>query len=274
MILTGEPTELHHQDGVLDQQLFSITVRAKPSEIPQHFEVDISEIVVGSAVRVSDLDDARRCRDRARSRDGHRRRPAAAGRPRRRRGRGCPRARKQKALPPRPARDLRRNPAPASPKRLARLLRKDRKQKDAELQTAVRFGSVIDTLVVGLGNPGAEFEHTRHNVGADTVLLLAARGGERFRTVRGANARAAELRIEGHKVVAAFPLTYMNDSGLAVGALVRRYGIDDLENLVVVHDELDLPVGRIKVKQGGGTAGHNGLKSIHAHLHDHRLHAG
>jgi len=122
--------------------------------------------------------------------------------------------------------------------------------------------------VVGLGNPGAEFEHTRHNVGADTVMLLAARRGERFRTVRGANARAAELRIEGHKVVVAFPLTYMNDSGLAVGALVRRYGIEDLENLVVVHDELDLPVGRVKVKQGGGTAGHNGLKSIHAHLHD------
>jgi peptidyl-tRNA hydrolase, PTH1 family len=132
----------------------------------------------------------------------------------------------------------------------------------------VRSGSQTDVLVVGLGNPGAEFEHTRHNVGADTVMLLAARRGERFRTVRGANARAADLRIEGHKVVVAFPLTYMNDSGLAVGALVRRYGIDDLENLVVVHDELDLPVGRIKVKLGGGTAGHNGLKSIHSHLHD------
>ena len=123
-------------------------------------------------------------------------------------------------------------------------------------------------LVVGLGNPGAEFEHTRHNVGADTVMLLAARRGERFRTVRGAHPRTADLRIDGRRVAAAFPLTYMNDSGLAVGALVRRYGIDDLAGLVVVHDELDLPVGRVKVKEGGGTAGHNGLKSIHAHLHD------
>ena len=60
----------------------------------------------------------------------------------------------------------------------------------------------------------------------------------------------------------------MNDSGLAVSALVRRYGIEDLSGLVVVHDELDLPTGRVKVKEGGGTAGHNGLKSIHAHLHD------
>lgn len=123
-------------------------------------------------------------------------------------------------------------------------------------------------LVVGLGNPGAEFEHTRHNVGADTVMLLAARRGERFRTVRGAHARTADLRIEGRRVAVCFPLTYMNDSGLAVSALVRRYGIDDLTALVVVHDELDLPVGRVKVKVGGGTAGHNGLKSIHSHLHD------
>ena len=125
-----------------------------------------------------------------------------------------------------------------------------------------------DLLVVGLGNPGAEFEHTRHNVGADTVMLIASRCGERFRTVRGANARAAEVRIEGHRVVVAFPLTYMNDSGLAVRALTDRYGIDDLNRLVVVHDELDLPVGRVKVKAGGGTAGHNGLKSVHQHLHD------
>jgi peptidyl-tRNA hydrolase, PTH1 family len=99
-------------------------------------------------------------------------------------------------------------------------------------------------------------------------MLLASRRGERFRTVRGANARAAELRIDGHRVVVAFPLTYMNDSGLAARALIRRYGIEDLENLIVVHDELDLPVGRIKLKVGGGTAGHNGLKSIQSHLHD------
>ena len=122
--------------------------------------------------------------------------------------------------------------------------------------------------MLGLGNPGAEFEHTRHNVGADTVMLLASRSGERFRVIRGAHARAAEVRMDGHRVVLAFPQTYMNDSGLAARALVRRYGIEDLCDLVVVHDELDLPAGRVKVKLGGGTAGHNGLKSIHAHLHE------
>ena len=105
-------------------------------------------------------------------------------------------------------------------------------------------------------------------MGADTVMLLAARRGERFRIVRGAHARAAEIRIAGRRVVVAFPQTFMNDSGRAAQALVRRYGIEDLTDLVVVHDELDLPVGRVKIKVGGGTAGHNGLKSLHAHLHD------
>ncbi len=121
--------------------------------------------------------------------------------------------------------------------------------------------------MVGLGNPGAEFEHTRHNVGADTVVLLAERHGERLRADKGTRAHAASTHIGGKLVVLAVPQTYMNDSGLSVGALVRRYGIADLTRLVVVHDELDLPNGKVKVKAGGGTAGHNGLKSILAHLH-------
>jgi peptidyl-tRNA hydrolase, PTH1 family len=126
---------------------------------------------------------------------------------------------------------------------------------------------VADLLVVGLGNPGAEFAHTRHNVGADTVALLASRHGERLRADKGTRALATTMRLDGKLVALAVPQTYMNDSGLAVGALVRRHGIADLATLVVVHDELDLPTGRVKVKVGGGTAGHNGLKSIHAHVH-------
>ena len=99
------------------------------------------------------------------------------------------------------------------------------------------------------------------------VALLAARHGERLK--RGKErALAAEARIHGKRVVLAFPQTYVNDSGVSVAALVRRHGIGDLERLVVVHDELDLPTGKVKVKIGGGTAGHNGLKSIQAHLHD------
>ena len=76
----------------------------------------------------------------------------------------------------------------------------------------------------------------------------------------------AESRIGDERVVLAFPLTYMNDSGQAVGALVRRYGIDDPAHIVIVHDELDLPPTVVRIKAGGGLAGHNGLRSIVAHL--------
>jgi peptidyl-tRNA hydrolase, PTH1 family len=77
----------------------------------------------------------------------------------------------------------------------------------------------------------------------------------------------AEVRVDDKRLALAFPQTYMNDSGRAVSPLVRRFGIVDLSRLVVVHDELDLPLGVVRVKTGGGLAGHNGLRSIKAHLH-------
>ncbi|MEJ5256297.1 MAG: aminoacyl-tRNA hydrolase [Acidimicrobiales bacterium] len=123
-----------------------------------------------------------------------------------------------------------------------------------------------DLLVVGLGNPGREYAGTRHNVGFEVVELLAARHGGRFKKSRE-RALVTEVRIDDHRVVLAEPQTYMNLSGEAVAPLVRHHGIEDLHRLVVVHDELDLPVGRLKVKVGGGLAGHNGLRSISAHLH-------
>ena len=104
-------------------------------------------------------------------------------------------------------------------------------------------------------------------MGAEVIELLAARHGERLRLARKEQSLTAETRMAGRLVALAFPQTYMNDSGLAVARLVRRYGVDDLRRLVIVQDELDLPVGRLKLKAGGGTAGHNGLKSIAAHLH-------
>jgi len=130
-----------------------------------------------------------------------------------------------------------------------------------------RTGTPADWLVVGLGNPGPEYAHTRHNAGADVVALLAERHGGRLRLGKE-RALADEVRIGGDRVALAFPQTYMNDSGLSVGLLKRRYGVEAVGRIVVVHDELDLPVGRIKVKEGGGLAGHNGLKSIKQHLKD------
>jgi PTH1 family peptidyl-tRNA hydrolase len=119
---------------------------------------------------------------------------------------------------------------------------------------------------VGLGNPGSEFAGSRHNVGADVIALLAERHGGRLKRGKE-HALVAEVRVDDRRLALAFPQTYMNDSGRSVSPLVRRYGITDLARLVVVHDELDLPLGTVRVKAGGGLAGHNGLRSIKAHLH-------
>jgi peptidyl-tRNA hydrolase, PTH1 family len=131
---------------------------------------------------------------------------------------------------------------------------------------AERRGTPADLLVVGLGNPGAEYEHSRHNVGGDVVALLAERHGGTPRRSRE-RALVAEVRIGDRRVTLAFPQTYVNLSGESVAMLVRRHGITDPARVVVVHDELDLPLGRVKIKEGGGLAGHNGLRSIKAHLH-------
>jgi len=128
-------------------------------------------------------------------------------------------------------------------------------------------GTPADLVVVGLGNPGDKFAGSRHNVGAEAVEVLAGRHGQSLGRSRQA-ALVAEMRVDGCRVVLAFPQTFMNKSGEAVRALVRRWSIvEHLDRLVVIHDELDLPPGRIKVKHGGGLAGHNGLASIKAHLH-------
>ena len=103
-------------------------------------------------------------------------------------------------------------------------------------------------------------------MGAEVVRLLADRHGAKLR--KGKERALVDEIPVGHKRLAlAVPLTYMNLSGEAVAPLVRRYGIDDPGHLVIVHDELDLPAGTLKVKVGGGLAGNNGLKSVKAHLH-------
>lgn len=131
---------------------------------------------------------------------------------------------------------------------------------------AARRGTPADLLVVGLGNPGSEYAGTRHNVGSEVAVMLAERHGGRLRTGKE-RALVDEIHIGGERVAVAFPQTFMNLSGESVRLLTKRFGIDDPESLVVVHDEIDLPLGRIQVKRGGGLAGHNGLRSIRDHLH-------
>jgi peptidyl-tRNA hydrolase, PTH1 family len=116
-------------------------------------------------------------------------------------------------------------------------------------------------LVVGLGNPGSEYSETRHNVGFRVVELLAARaGGGRFSKHRS-HSDVLEGRLAGRRVVLAKPRTYMNVSGGPVAGLVKYFSVP-AEDLVVVHDDLDLGFGVVRLKRGGGEGGHNGLRSI------------
>ena len=119
--------------------------------------------------------------------------------------------------------------------------------------------SSLDLLVVGLGNPGREYERNRHNVGWLVVDELARRHGGSWR--EKFSGRLAELRIAGHRVALLKPETYMNDSGSAVGAARRFFKLEP-DAVLVVHDEVDLELGRLQARAGGGLAGHNGLRSI------------
>jgi PTH1 family peptidyl-tRNA hydrolase len=122
-------------------------------------------------------------------------------------------------------------------------------------------------LVIGLGNPGPAYAATRHNAGFLVVTLLAERTGSRFKAFKGAGGRAevAEIRLAGAPAVLARPLSYMNDSGGPVASIARFYKVPT-ERIVVVHDDLDLPFGALRLKRGGGDGGHNGLRSITAAL--------
>lgn len=131
----------------------------------------------------------------------------------------------------------------------------------------MRFGRRKDSgeesdcwLIAGLGNPGAEYERTRHNVGFRVLDVLGGRAGAAFK--RGKHqAQVAEARLAGQRVVLAKPQTYMNLSGQSIGPLASYFKVP-AARVVVVHDEIDLPFGQLRLKVGGGTAGHNGLRSL------------
>ncbi|MGY9072459.1 MAG: aminoacyl-tRNA hydrolase [Acidimicrobiales bacterium] len=133
-------------------------------------------------------------------------------------------------------------------------------------RAAERRGSPASLLVVGIGNPGPQYNGTRHNIGFEVVELLVARHNGAFKLEKRERSSVATIRLDGELAALARPTTFMNLSGESVAPLVKRFGIEDPMNVVVVHDELDLDPGRLKVKIGGSSAGHNGLKSISQHL--------
>jgi PTH1 family peptidyl-tRNA hydrolase len=120
-------------------------------------------------------------------------------------------------------------------------------------------------LVVGLGNPGPAYAKTRHNLGFMVADVLAGRIGSAFKGHKKSGAEVVTGQLAGHPVVLAKPRCYMNESGRQVGPLAKFYSVS-AAGVVIIHDELDIEFGRIRLKLGGGVAGHNGLKSVAAAL--------
>ena len=133
-------------------------------------------------------------------------------------------------------------------------------------RAAERRGTPANYLVLGLGNPGDRFLGTRHNLGCEVVEQFVEGIGASLRISRSDRARVATVNFSGLRVVLACPTTFMNLSGESAAPLIRRNGIEKVDRLIVVHDELDLEPGRVKVKLGGSGAGHNGLKSVRQHF--------
>jgi PTH1 family peptidyl-tRNA hydrolase len=128
---------------------------------------------------------------------------------------------------------------------------------------AEESGSTLDLLVVGLGNPGREYARNRHNVGWMVADELAHRHGVTWRSKF--SGRVGDLRLDDRRLALLKPETYMNESGRSVGAAARFYKAEP-EAVLVVHDEGDFDLGRLQARLGGGLAGHNGLRSLAAHL--------
>lgn len=120
-------------------------------------------------------------------------------------------------------------------------------------------------MIVGLGNIGKEYENTRHNVGEWFINKIAQDKDESFSLNSKLNCSIAKVNIAYNNVLLVFPTTYMNNSGLAISKVANFYKIQP-DEILVVHDELDIDSGQIRLKKGGGHGGHNGLRSTHQHL--------
>jgi len=129
-------------------------------------------------------------------------------------------------------------------------------------RSSERTGSASVLVILGLANPGPQYEGSRHNVGGDAVRLVCERRGARLSLEKRQRALSTTIATEGGPVTLAVPITFMNESGAALPPLLQRTSLDDLVHLIVAHDELDLEPGRLQLKTGGGLAGHNGLRSI------------
>ena len=257
IVLVGEAIEVHHGDGLVDQQMFTLAINALPTAIPSAIEADISELIIGGQVRVSDLalptgvttdiDPETRGRHRA-----------AAASHRRRRERPKARAKRVPRQPPVASR-----PGTRRPRRAAKRAR----PCAAPLPGPSAGGPRRTCWSSGWETPERNSPGACTTPGPTPSSCWPQRHGASLRAEKGVQARAAVVTMAGQRVVLAVPTTYMNESGSSVRTLATRFGIDEPTSIVIVHDELDLPPGTVRLKAGGGLAGHNGLRSVQSHLH-------
>ena len=240
------------EGGVLEHITHQLNIEALPTDIPDNITVDVSGLEIAATMHLSEItappayvprrprgDDHRHGRRSHRGRGAGDRGGDGAGRRGWRAARGG------------------RGAARGRDRRGGRAEGRGCRRGGRGLRVSLfRRGGKADWLVVGLGNPGDRYARTRHNVGFEVAKLLAERLGlPKFKTKYGG------LYSEGGRVAVLLPQTYMNESGNSVGPARGALGVD-LDHVIAVHDEIDLPFGTVEVRTGGGLAGHNGLKSL------------
>ncbi len=252
--LVGEAKNVEQEGGLVDPAVDSIEVVTTPRNIPDEFVVDVSEMTMDTVIRLGDIP-----MPAGVTATGDPESPVVTVLTMRAEVAEIEAADAEVAAEQEAEGEAAAEGAPAEGCRGRRRGWRGRQGRGrAATSDRVKRRTPFDWLIVGLGNPGKEFARTRHNVGEEVVAELARRRGDTLKSGRN-NALVAESRIgEGEterRCVLAFPLTYVNESGQAVGSLARRYGIDDPEHIVIVHDELDLPPATLRVKAGGGLGG-------------------
>ncbi len=255
--------------NLVNHVMTELEVSCLPSDLPEFIEVDLSGLSPKATLHVNDIKLPKGVRYVSLGKNNPRDRvpPAAAGR--RRSGDRPPMAPRPRRLPM-PRRPQRRRPRPPMRRRLPR--RSDRgcaltdgPPRAGRFPLGARRDNPALKLFVGLGNPGPEYEATRHNAGFWWLDALARDLKVPLLPERGYHGFAGRANVGGHSVWLLEPQTFMNLSGKSVAALARFFKIAP-DEILVVHDELDVLPGQAKLKFGGSHAGHNGLRDIHAQL--------
>ena len=249
VLLKGEAPGVKLQGGILEQMLREVEVECLPADIPGHIDADVSQLVFGQTLRVSDLPHSDKIKFITDENQAVAHVTAV-----------------KEVVAATPAEGAEAAATTAEPE----VIKKGKQETEGEAARGrrrrkgreVREEEVsVVKLIVGLGNPGIEYQFTPHNMGFLAVDRIAEQAGVRVNN-RNCRAQTGAGVLDGQEVVLAKPETYMNLSGASVRELVREYEAQPEQDLIVIYDELDLPFGSMRVRPRGSSAGHNGIASV------------